>query len=329
MAGIAKRLPAGLDAEYREVSRSWTDLISLQESIDAAQRDLAAVGIEVVSTGIHSPTNSVLVGLPQRDAAIEGRLVARFGDGLTFRTDTPATADSCPWSNCLPVKGGMRIISGPINNQCTAGWMVRVYASPNYFAILTAGHCFRAGGDDGYGDNWNHAVNGVEQKIGDAQRQTWYDEAGADVGIVKLTSIPADRNNFVAYSSGDNRIRNVTDVATDSEQDVGEYICRMGANSESGRTCGFLVTLNVRKPSKTSFGTRWIRHQNEIAIDSLNGDSGGSVFSGQEAYGTHTHSNDPPQDPLSWYSTTNGAISEYNSRWGLLFSPCTTTACGG
>jgi hypothetical protein len=325
-AGIAARMPGEIAYDVQWVTRSWDDLVATQETIDAAQPELAAAGIEIISTGIHTPSNSVLVGLPERDPTVERKLVDRFGDGLTFRTDVPATADSCPWTNCLPVKGGMRITSGPINNPCTAGWMVRV---DGYFAILTAGHCFRAGGDSGYGDNWTHVDGGVETKIGDALRETWYNEAGADVGLIKLTRIPTDRNDFVAYSSGDTRIRSATDVAADSEQDIGEYICRMGSNTKPGRLCGFLVTLNVRKPSKTYFGTRYIRHQNEIAIDSLGGDSGGSVFSGPEAYGTHTHSTDPPASPLSWYSTINQANIEYSSRHGSIFTVCTTTACGG
>lgn len=329
---LRRRLPTGVDIEIRLGDRSWDELVALQDAILAEQERLIASGIPILTTGIHTPSNSVLVGLETHDPQHAEELDRLFGPGLTYREHGPIRLDTCPWTDCLPAKGGLYITSSQQGNKCTSGFMVKATSgSTNYHALVTAGHCFYAGGinDPGIGDDWTHYTNASGfVKLGDAERSTWYDNSSADVGLIRLSSIPSVRNQFVAYSSGSDRLRSLTGWASNADQQVGEYICRMGGNRDSGRDCGFMTVVNAstRESPVSGVGSKTILHQNEAAFDSLPGDSGGSVFVGSTAYGTHTHSTDAA--PFrSWFTTIDWGRSTYQNKFDVSYVPCTTSSC--
>lgn len=331
-SALDTKVPDGIAYEVVTVERSWAELVAIKDRVLADWDELTRAGVPLVSTAIDTPTNTVLVGLDGASSEAQAELVARFGGGLTFREDRVAYADMCPWSQCLPAKGGIRMVSQQVGNACTTGFLGKVTSvSPNYRVVVTAGHCFRAGGDTGEGDDWRHYVGTTMTKFGDAQKQTWYDNSGADVGLVKLTSTPTDGNAFVGWENDvQYTIRNLTSRASNAAQAVNDYICRMGGNTASGYTCGFITAVAVDRESEiTGVGSMTILNQNEVGFDSLPGDSGGAVYTNETAYGTHTHSNDPgdPGPSLSWFTPIGRGESAYSARWGVTFRLCLNDTC--
>lgn len=327
--GIASRVPDGSDYEVVAVARSWADLEAIKDRFVTEWDDLVAAGIPLISTAINTPSNTVLVGLKGRTPELEASLITKFGPGLSFREDSVAHPDACPWTQCLPAKGGIRMVSQQAANVCTTGFMGKVTSPSTYYVVVTAGHCFRAGGGLGEGDDWRHYQGTTMTKFGDAQKQTWYDNSGADVGLIKLTSTPSDRNNFVGHDVPVD-IRSLTDRATNAEQAVGDYVCRMGGNLDSGYDCGNIINVAVDRESPIDgIGSNLILNQNEARFDSLPGDSGGSVYLLYTAYGTHTHSTDPDDvdHPRSWFTPIGRGESAYLSRWGVTYRLCLNDAC--
>jgi hypothetical protein len=331
-ASIAAQVPAGIEFEITPAERSWTELVSTKAKILGEWDSLIKKGIPLVSTAIDTPTNTVLVGLERRSSEIEGGLLATFGSGLSFREDSPAHADSCPWTQCLPAKGGIRMVSQQVGNVCTTGFLAKVTSvSPNYRVVVTAGHCFRAGGGSGIGDDWRHYQGTTMTKFGDAERETWFDNSGADVGLIKLTSTPPDGNAFVGFEDSNGfQIRQLISRASNASQVVGDLVCRMGGNLQSGYVCGAIIHVAVDRESPISgIGSMTILNQNEARFDSLSGDSGGSVYSAQTAYGTHTHSTDPGDfdHPRSWFTPIGRGESQYLTTRGVTYRLCFNDAC--
>lgn len=160
--------------------------------------------------------------------------------------------------------------------------------------------------------------------IGDAEKQTWYTGAWADVGVIDYTAVPTDRNNFWT----DSGVKSMTSVPTSSSMQIGDFVCRVGR--ASGHDCGFVVDTDESMPSEiTDVGTRTIHHQWVVGFDSIGGDSGGPYFISNEGWGIHTHSTDPgePGHPKGWYSPLTWTVVEYQQRWGVTFQYCVTDAC--
>lgn len=327
---LSAKIPVETDYDVRPAARSWEQLLELQAAVEKDRLALTKAGLPIVSTAIDTPFNRVVVGLTDVTDDADRVLIARYGDGVSVRLDeVVATADSCPETNCLPAKAGIDLGSAQIGNPCTTGFIVRMTTSgTGYYAILTAGHCFRAGGDSGEGDDWYHSVDGPDYLIGEAEKQTWYDGADADVGVIDFAVVPADRNEmFVDWytSSGYFPTRSMTDIAYNVEQGVNGQVCRMGA--ASGRTCGRIRYVSVTRPSVISgIGTRMIDRQNEVDFDSIGGDSGGPYFLNESGYGIHIHSG-TPSEAKGWYSTMTWMQIEYESRWGQGWTYCLTNSC--
>ena len=320
-AGIGARLPPGLKAQFRPARYSLRELNVIQDEIEAQRSQLIADGIPLVSTSIQTPRNAVEVGLSRVGPELESRVKDRFGDAVSVVLDTYSpTEDACGDSNCGPAKGGIAIYSLQSGNSCTAGFMVKVVTGTDYRGVVTAGHCFRVK-DSGLGDDWYHPVTGPDLLIGEAERQTWYEGADADVGLIDLGVVPADRNNFYVNGS----IRSLTDIVLDSWQQIGDVVCRQGITSEY--TCGYIVDTDETRPSTIDgVGTRNIDHQWVVAFDSLGGDSGGPIFFGNDGYGIHIHSGTPAEQ-RGWYSTVMWMQNEYMARWSVDFNFCVTDAC--
>lgn len=113
-------------------------------------------------------------------------------------------------------------------------------------------------------------------------------------------------------------------------QGVGDVVCRSGVYSRYD--CGYIVKVNVTRESDVDgVGVRDIEHQNEVSFDSGPGDSGGPIFYGSTAYGTHTHSwddDDPDDNPhVGWYSTIDWIESQYKATHDDTLRICITSGC--
>lgn len=287
--------------------------------------DLRVAGIPLVSTSIKTPTNTVEVGLAEVTDSAVATLKSEFGDAISVVVDgAVAHADACPKTGCLPAKAGIGVTSAQVGSECTLGFGVRVITGTDYHGVVTAGHCFRAGGGTGEGDDWRHSVGGVWNKVGDAEKQTWYSGADADVGLIDYSTVPADRDNYWTASG----THDVTGVMTNGEMQIGDVVCRTGRNS--GHDCGYVVdTDETRDSEMEGIGTRLIDHQWVVGFDSIGGDSGGPYTASNKAWGIHNHSTDPGEagHPMGWYSTPSWTTLEYQSRWGITFQYCLTDSC--
>lgn len=333
---LAALLPPGTELEVRKVERSLGQLQATKSVIRDRVEGLLVEGIEVNSIGIDPVRNAVIVGLESPTDAIEARLVAEFGPGLTFRQQSPAVDDACiSVSDCWPPKGGFDITAVQTANRCTSGWIVKRTDQSGTRQILTAGHCIFVGG--GNGAAWKHGSSGPG--IGDGQSNTWVGSGThkSDVGLVGIvtTKVPPVRNQFIWGLSGGPLVSAATATRASNLQWVGDGVCRFGITSY--RDCGQIVMEDVARKSCINLtNCKWIDRTWEVNIDSQGGDSGGPIYfntgsSPYLVYGTHVHSDDGPYDPgpngRGWYSPFNIGRDEYFGITGVYYNLCLTAAC--
>lgn len=336
---LTKHMAPGLTHEVQIVEYSWDDLVAQQEAVEAQRAVLEQQGVPIVSTGIRTSTNSVVVKF-ETDAVINASTVSsRVGFDVQGGIARNVVADACPKSNCHPpAKAGVGILStqaGTGNNDCTAGFVMRVSSHPvetgePFYAALTAGHCFRLV-NSGLGVKWRHEIGDDATRFGRALENTWFNGSDADVGLLRFYIVPSDRNNMVVNTSG--TLRSITEIATPGEMNEGDMVCRIGRNSVPPATCGNVTDLSENMPSPLYDGgpSRSLEKQILVNFDSVSGDSGGPVYSPisgsfAEAYGTHVHSEDPA-DNLGWFSAVTYAINQMSSTHGITMSLCVTNAC--
>lgn len=318
---IQALLPKGTAFRTAAVSRSFSDLVQLQATIDDATPDLLAHGIDVLLTGIDERANKVVVGLASDVSSGEATLRERFGDAISVRHQEQGQADACTGSaDCPPLKGGIGIIA-PDGGACTSAYIGK-RTGTGQFVIVTAGHCLAVHG--GSGQEWHHASGADLTRIGQAQQNTWVSGANADVGLIGIFtfSLPATKNQFLA-APGD--IRQLTSRISLGNQHPGDVACRTGLTS--GRTCGSIFITNVDRQSCVGTTCKTIHHMVEVDFDSTSGDSGAPYYFGSSGLGIHIHSDPDGPGAHGWYSPLDWAISEYQSRWGIPFTYCLTSAC--
>jgi hypothetical protein len=314
-AGLAPRIPAGVDYRLTMVEKSLAELETLRSETDRTTPDLAAIGVQITLTGIDTSRNAVVVGVAEEIDAAATLLHARFGSAIIVRKQAPAVADACTGTaNCWPLKGGIRMY-WPNNPPayCTTGWVVKRNGTSTIY-LVTAGHCLATVGGVN-GADWLHNGN----KIGDARTHTWEDFRNADVGLVQVTSVPATKNEVLATLP--NWIGQINAVRIPISQKVGDAVCRMGATS--GRTCGTLTVWSVRNQSCVGAVCRWIDHTMEMSFDSTGGDSGGSVYQFSPTpgyvigYGTHVHSDvDGTPGANGWFSAIGDEYATHFEKYG-------------
>ncbi len=322
-------LAQGLKPETFDVQpaeHSYDDLLAIQKSIESQRSELIAAGVPLVTTGIEPRSNTVVVGLSVVDQTTTQRLNGQFGSGVSFKPRQQPQKDSCPTNNCVPTKGGIKVESDLLGNPCTTAFFVKVTTGNVHRAILTAGHCFRAGGTSGAGIDWNHPVTGPDYAIGFAEGNTWFNGANADVGVINLYTVPADRNDV--YEGTGFGIQSITHITTESELSQDFFLCRMGEHS--GKTCGQIDLLNETMPSPIEgLASKMIDHQVVVDFDSLSGDSGGPYYSatnGSWAVGIHTHSG-TTSEQVGWFSSLGWAQRAYENTTGDTYVYCVTDTC--
>ncbi len=312
---VAEVVPSGVAYRVETARHTLDELYATQGQIDASMADLRVAGINAQSTAIDIIHNSVLVGVEGNSPATSAVLIARYGDIVTTREEPTHQLDTCvSRDNCAPLKGGIKIYrtSNPAA-YCTSGWIVHVNGTTTN-RVLTAGHCIQLNG--GLGIGWSH--NGSQ--FGTAQTETWGAGANSDAGLMSVGTISGDDNLFYASSNTD--VRSVTSWLTNINQNVGDQVCRSGATT--GYRCGYVIHENVDR----DVDGFTIHHQWEVAFDASPGDSGASMFFGNQAWGTHSDSalDSGPGPYYAWYSPMEWLFSALSTA-GVSVSLCTTPTC--
>lgn len=316
-ADIEKALPDGTAFRLGRVGRSYEELRSLRDRIEDDRNALRALGADVVLTGFPVVDNTVLVGVSGLTAASEELLRLRYGAAISIRDEPDAFADTCSFTACTPMKGGVRVLASD-GGTCTAAFLAKRDGSSIYAAV-TAGHCLAVHG--GYGKAWTHSSVNMTSR-----NNTWTDGSIADVGILDITSadVPIDKNDFLSVPPTD--IRNLTSVEASVNRHVAESVCRTGITS--GKDCGTIFAENVERDSCVpGWGCMSIRETMEVNFDSTKGDSGGPYYWIERGYGIHVDSQADSSSAHGWYSTLGDASSQYWARFGVTYRFCLNAGC--
>jgi Trypsin len=326
---IRAALPAGSDFRVETARYTEKELLELQAAIEEDRQELIKGGVSLVSTGLDTPNNRVIVGV-DGDIDAAAAVLRRYGTALEVRTDRASVADACTYRNCwLPqkAKGGIHVYKSYTVYPCTSGFIVKRPDTGN-FAILTAGHCIEVNG--GYGQIFKHGSTTV-YTIGGSRYETWAAGANADAGIIALSSgsVPTPKNTFHVRESGIDSVRALNGVTSHAAQSVGLFVCRSGLGTGNS-TCGHVVEKNVTRPSCVGeTNCKLIDYQFEVDFDSVGGDSGGPIYANGQGYGIHIHSDDAddPAPRHGWYSSLEFARSEYFGVSGVTYNFCLISDC--
>lgn len=342
-------------AEVRIAEYSEADLEATKELVKTAQKELESSGIDVVSIGLDTSGNRVIVGINGSSKEIEAQLRSRFGQAIAVREARPGGIDACTVASCWPMKGGLRVRlqDDPINKYCTAGFMVRKSDS-GALALLTAGHCIALNNNPGQ-DTWGHESNppaalnfGYEAPSSLNQGyHTWFEGSNGDVALIVLnsTAIAAlDPTLNLLHIADPDSNGTVGSVKPPSQQLQFDSVCRMGhgtykaSGNVQGVTCGQVGLRNVDNESCNASGSTCytINHTWEVDFDSVGGDSGGPVFHQiappnlvYSAYGTHVHSwvTGDPLPKTGWYTPIFWGEDQYDASFPFTYTVCVTAAC--
>ena len=304
---LASMLPDDANLEVLAATRTLAELQELKALVEAERLEWGDAGIDVVRVSYRPSLNAVRIGIHEWSREAEARLQGRYGASTIVYEAPPAHADSCGPTSCWPMKGGIGIYAtgnNPAAPDCTSGFVVK-RTDTGVLGMLTAGHCLDYHGPEGHG--WRH--DGTA--FGPALKDTWVNggQSNADVGLIWIQSGPASQ-----MTQKNQMRRTASSIANVNAYQIGvvegTQACRMGWKSL--HDCGVVQDPDVGHSSPVQgWGAMWVVHTAEINIDSQGGDSGGSVFkypgggtccSPVTALGTHIHSQDPPDEDLSWFS---------------------------
>ena len=318
--------------DVRQAARSIADLERLRVSVHDSRDWFAAIGAELISTGIDTRNNVLLIGVRGMTSDVEAAVMAQFGGGVSVRDDDYSVADACTVNSCWPQKGGIKLF--PVSNsarKCTSGFTVR-YGSPVQYGLLTAGHCVVLGGTGNYAHQSDHIV-------GKPTPHTYHANAHADAVVIKMSSSAPPSSGLNYWVWEDNDTNAVSRVAPHSEQVQGAPVCMQGWGTRNddpdtkGRQCGTITVPHTERPSCLDTAkTNCVMMQDmyEMSFDTHPGDSGGPVSTGCcTAVGLVTDSEkDGENANRSWYSTIVWSISEIdNVSGGVRWRVCLNSTC--
>lgn len=271
------------------------DVVGLTEAevgdvIEAAQASILssrpAGADRLVDLSLTEPGTVTVEVAPGKRTPAEAAVVARAeaAPGLYRIVPVDAIVDgsdeACDMSGDIecdpPLRGGVLMHTPGV---CTVGFVARS-RSDNAPYVLTAGHC---GDDYGVGPWVTQFADDSNHNVGPFHR--WRDDSQTDVGIIRV----ANPNGWafgwplvtVSPTGGEARQENYV-IERVLNPGVGNRICFTGGNS--ARTdCGTLTALYV-----TRGGTAGLFLADGLCSDG--GDSGGSYFASNVAYGVHVGS---------------------------------------
>jgi hypothetical protein len=313
-AAFAPRLVAqGLGDRYRlTLARaSWKKLEAAQERLD--NKLLPLINGGSVQTSLDPRSNAVVIQEAEtigtaREAEIQ-RLAAEENVGVDikkkalnrFSVTTRACKTSAPRACGRPLRGGVSLTPDTSGGgfaavgECSAGF--KAMGNGNRY-ILTAGHCaakFPKWGSEDANENW-HLIGNV----------AGYTFPGGDWAKISA--------NGSAYWDKTSWPSQVAHYWEDQERPIyyeaysylGQYVCLSG--NKSGTSCGNVSNLNVTAGEPEAGYP--IYHQTEFGqVCVQNGDSGGSVFTGNTALGIFSSSNVTGCTATGYYSEITEATS--------------------
>jgi hypothetical protein len=327
-SGLEARLPAGTRFVTREVKYSHAELGGIRSAIERSLDELLAAGIDVVGLGIENRSNRVTVGVATGfDKAVDA--FAQYGDAVSVEPDRPAQSDACTIPSCWPPKGGFRVYSVAVDNNCTSGFMAK---AGTVYALATAGHCTKVG----LSGNWAH--NNDANVIGTPRSHTWFEGSDADAVFIRLNVAPVPSSGRNLFVSEDNETHALTQIALLTQQPEGAVACRTGYGTgqknngaHTGKTCGTIVNDDVMRESCIQNETNCvtINHTWEVDFDSTGGDSGGPIHVGiSTGMGTHVHSVVDGVTPArGWYSPLQWVQIETSQSTGTTWRFCLNSSC--
>jgi V8-like Glu-specific endopeptidase len=320
---LVKLLPPDTDFRVVHVSRTYDELETQKERILASAEEIRARGIKITHVGIDTIGNAVVVSIDGLTDEAQLMIESEFGSGIVFDDRPEAVLDSCPNSNCRPIKGGIEM-DGSSGFACTAGFVVRRADHGAPLSILTAGHCIWVNGRSAsLNKPWTHLNGTTHDKFGDSKYHTFYNHSPADVGIIEIDpdEQPSTANVLYIHNSSGGSTYSVIGYVPDFSQTVGSQACAYGMNSNDS-ACKAITNFDTADISEADGTTYTIDHVKEYSWNLIGGDSGGpiyQVYSGTQRVmlGTHVHS-DPggPGPGTGWYSPYNVGEAEYEVRSG-------------
>jgi hypothetical protein len=299
---VARSLPAGVPLVIRRVSRSWHDLLALQEHVAADMKSLASDGVRVTSIAVDAKANLVEVTISRTSAAVaEQDIRTRYGAAVVVeRSDDQAVAANDRTTNYPHLRAGQRIVASDYS-YCTAG--LHMYNSYGQYYLLVAGHC----GNKNWYEGYYNSSTSHGAAIGATHSNRYVNTTDCDcAGVGPLAAAKATPYVYTGSS---------TSVLMTSVGDraQGQSVCYSGASTPANPVkCGTVDVYPVdvvytNYSNWTVKGLVRVLH-NKIAP----GDSGSPVYWGNTAvgignafdYGSDRWYYTPVRRALSYYAST-------------------------
>lgn len=297
-------MPPGSEVDVQQVGHTYRELGAIVRSVPKERAWFESLGVIVYSAGIDETRNKVLLGISRDDEDAAKAIAERYGaDRLYVFVDSAPQLDACTRTACPPPwPAGLRI-NDPDGFFCTSGFNVRS-SSGNWY-MLTAGHC--------PDDHWYH--NGTFMGATPAGFNEFQSGSHADIQAFDI----AQANHSNSLLTGTKTcnpcsFRTMTSRQLYTDDVVGDTTCISGAFT--GSNCG---TLQVR--SETYFFAEYNAYLFEQRVADYvrtPGDSGGPIFSGTKALGSHVNF----QGTLSWGVYTHIRWAEVELGLNMCFSGC-------
>ncbi|MGD7045766.1 S1 family peptidase [Jeotgalibacillus proteolyticus] len=262
--------------KFNEVNYSEAELNQTVEDISKDRSTLAEKNISLSSVSSNEKENMVEVGIEPYSSETETYLKETYGENMINVMNKEKPKEESRTQDYWYMYGGLQIANTSANSTGSSGYCSNGFSldsSDGYF-IVTAGHCT---------DDWSSFYQGGKYK-----GSVYLTDKGgsADVGVVKLDS---DRttNSLYRYDFGD---RDLTSYQLVNSDYVGQQVAKTGART--GVTTGEIQSRSwsgyISDPNGDSV---YYTNLRDASYDSAGGDSGGTIYWGNELRGLHTGSN--------------------------------------
>lgn len=310
---LANSFPQRELVSGRMVQNSLSVLEHLASEIAGDWEEWRGRGIEINSTGVDIPSNTVGVGVSHLDIQMVSLLEDRYGADLIniFEAIAPQPM-ACTRDDCTTeaLRAGLKLMFTNLDGE--AGYCSSAFAAtdPEWGdGILTAGHCA------GWTGSYTHGTLPLglvtHSHFGDNVDAEWIEKAGVYIQPISRWVWEEPWSQKYYISSTQNSTGGV----------VGDPICHSGYRR--GYRCGSITStsITIRVSDGSLFGTK-LTDMKEDNICTGPGDSGGPVYASHRAHGvisaSNSHINSDGsyrcQDaPRTYYS----GIANIQSRFGI------------
>lgn len=278
MESIKSKIPkhALEKIKFHTVKYSEEELDKIVNKISDERNLLKENDISITSVSANIKENNIQVGIDPYTNEAVSFLKNRYGQDLIEVIKKEEATTESRTTSYYYMYGGLQISGTSSGSTGTSGYCSNGYSISNYRGdfIVTAGHCTK---------NWSSFYQG-----GYSKGSVYSTSQGgyADVGVVKLSS-NRTTNGIYRYSANDRKMTSYQYVNSDY---VGQSVAQTGATT--GVTSGEIENRNWSGYVRASDGTRhYYQYLRDASYKSAGGDSGGTVYWGNELRGIHTASN--------------------------------------